>query len=190
MLEWQLPEEGEDMKSYAARYKICIDTTEAYAFVGLSLGGMVALELAEMMSPKMCVLISSAIRKQDLPKRYALLENVPIYKLVNGNILAATSMVLPYVIPIDKSGAKLYGHMVRQYDPVMFQRQVAMLVNWERKSTSVDYVHIHGKKDRIIPFRKQSRVTYPINGGGHKMLMTHSEEINIILNENLGFFSD
>ncbi len=184
-LEWDMPDEGETMASYASRYRSQIDTTEAYAFVGLSLGGMVAIELAEIMKPAECVLISSAVCRDDLPGRYRVLESIPLYKVVNGKVLALTSMVLPYIIPIDHSGAHLYGDMVRQYDALMFQRQVHMLIHWDRQTTCINYVHIHGSKDKIIPYKKQAKIDFLIRGGGHKMLMTHAEEINLILKQVL-----
>ena len=64
--------------TYARRVAPQIDSEENFTIVGVSFGGMLALELNKLLNPNLIVLISSAVGPQDNPRTYRLLER-PVY---------------------------------------------------------------------------------------------------------------
>ena len=66
-LEYLEPHEKEDFPSYIDRMAARIDTTERYSIIGVSLGGMIATELADRLQPEEVIVIAGAKTKSELP---------------------------------------------------------------------------------------------------------------------------
>src|SRR4051812_45165627 len=69
-VKYPVPARGTTLKQYAAQISQQIDTTNAYIFIGMSLGGMICSELSETFHPKKTIVISSAKCRSELPFRY------------------------------------------------------------------------------------------------------------------------
>ncbi len=79
---------GESMSHYAARVAATqIDTTAPFALVGVSLGGMVATELAAQLQPEHVLIIASAKTREELPVGYRFARYLPLYRLVGGRTM-------------------------------------------------------------------------------------------------------
>ncbi len=66
-LAWPALSENETFSSYCTKISALIDTSESFAVIGLSFGGMVATELAKKLQPKTTIIISSVSTKYELP---------------------------------------------------------------------------------------------------------------------------
>src|SRR6478752_103643 len=66
-LQWIEPVVNETLGSYAERLAEKIDTAEPFALVGLSMGGMIAAEIAQTYKPVSTILISSIPCSLHLP---------------------------------------------------------------------------------------------------------------------------
>jgi len=51
-LNWPVVEKNDDMKSYARKFLQQIDTSTPFCLLGVSFGGMLCAELAQLCSPK------------------------------------------------------------------------------------------------------------------------------------------
>ena len=69
------------MAQYARKLIPKIDTSASFILIGVSLGGMVAAELNEILHPLQTIIISSAKNRHELPKRYKFMRVLPLYKL-------------------------------------------------------------------------------------------------------------
>lgn len=76
-LEWDNPQPGDDMASYAARMLQQIDTSKPFVLVGCSLGGIMSVELSKISSPQQIFLISSMEQSREFP--WYLSEHVEVY---------------------------------------------------------------------------------------------------------------
>lgn len=63
-VKWITPEGDESMSSYAKRLCAQVDTSEPFALVGLSFGGMLATEMCKFIKPVHTILLSSAETKR------------------------------------------------------------------------------------------------------------------------------
>jgi surfactin synthase thioesterase subunit len=75
-MELPTPHKGEMLPEYAKRFVSQIDTTEKYSLIGVSLGGMICTELADLLKPEKVILISSAKCAAELPGRYRFQQKV------------------------------------------------------------------------------------------------------------------
>src|SRR5690606_8062739 len=58
-LNWIEPEDCTTMADYAARYVPMIDTSEPFYILGMSMGGMMAIELQKLIQPEKLILVST-----------------------------------------------------------------------------------------------------------------------------------
>ncbi len=178
---YPIPEKGETMQSFALKLVPQIDTTVPYFFLGTSLGGMLSVELTEILSPEKTIIISSAKSKQELPNRYGFMKKVPIYKLFRGRGLKTGARIMQPIVEPDRNTEKeIFKSMLRSKNPKYMKRTVAMIVEWERQKFSDKIVHIHGKKDHTLPFRNV-KADFVVETGSHMMTLTRPQEIKTIL---------
>ena len=83
-IEWIEAKKNETLASYAHRISACIDTTEPFILVGLSFGGMIAVEISKLYKPYKLILISSIPGIQDLPKLYKWAGKLHLQKIIMG----------------------------------------------------------------------------------------------------------
>jgi pimeloyl-ACP methyl ester carboxylesterase len=183
ILEYTLPSKGASMAEYAHQMAEQIDTCGRFSILGVSLGGMLAVEMDKFLDPEEIILIASAKTRQEIPRLYRSFQKVPIYKIIGGrSIIFWTWILQPIMEPLDKSDQKLWRRMLKAKDPVFMKRVIACIVEWENEYYDVEKVyHIHGERDRTLPIDPiQNPIV--ISGGTHIMTLTRGAEISAIVN--------
>jgi surfactin synthase thioesterase subunit len=66
IISYGTPGEGMSMQAFAKSLLSKIDTTEQFALIGVSLGGMICVELSELIKPELTIIISSAKNNREL----------------------------------------------------------------------------------------------------------------------------
>lgn len=93
IIKWIPPEKDEPLADYILRFSKKIDTSAPFSLIGVSFGGMVAIELNKIIKPEQTIIISSAASKYELP----LIVKV-IRKLHLANILPQLAFKPPKLI--------------------------------------------------------------------------------------------
>ena len=178
-LEYLMPVAGEELPDYAQRMSAQIDTTVPYSFLGVSFGGMVFLEMTKKLKPEHTFLISSAKNFHELPFQYRFQRTLPLYKVLGGNYMKRNAWLGAWLFdpPIRKEKA-LFQSMLAQKDPVFLERVFEMIVHWENDTIPTQVVHIHGDKDRTLPYRRV-KSAINIKGGTHWMVYFRADEIKL-----------
>ncbi len=184
IVEYLLPEKGETMAEYARRISAQIDSTRPYSFVGVSLGGMIAVEMTKYMNPEECIIIASAKSKEDIPKRYQFFRKYfPLYRILSGRFFKlSTRLAQPLFEPLTKENQALFRDMLKRKDPKFMKRIVRCIVEWENETYREDIIHIHGAHDHTLPV-KSANPTIILTEGTHMMTLSMGEEIAELLNE-------
>jgi pimeloyl-ACP methyl ester carboxylesterase len=181
-----LPQKGDNMQNYARKIIPQIDTTMPFVLIGVSLGGMVAAELNDLLHPLQTIIISSAKNRNELPSRYKFMHTLPIYRLFPAFLIKAGSFLLqPLVEPDRRKEKALFKSMLRNKDKMFLKRSIPLIVNWQKKTNDrKPLIHIHGTKDHTLPI-KYITANSIIKGGSHMMVLTQaaliSDEINKVL---------
>jgi hypothetical protein len=88
-IAWISPISNEDLSSYARRLSMQINEAEPFCLVGVSFGGMIAVELNKVMKPLQTIIIFSASTNAQIPWYYKIVGRFKIYTLVPIRILKA-----------------------------------------------------------------------------------------------------
>lgn len=183
-IKYVTPYKNETMSCYAERLSNQI-TDEKFVLVGVSLGGMLSTEIADILYPDQTIIISSAKHKSELPRRYTFQKHFPIYRLISPKMNKLGAKLLQPIVEPDRNKEKAaFKAMLDRKDPIFLNRTIAMIINWERRSTDKNIIHIHGDNDHTVPIRNVD-FNYKISNGSHMMTLTRANEISEILAEIL-----
>lgn len=184
-IDYELPDEGSSMKDYAEQLSKQIDTSEPFIVIGVSLGGMLASEIHDIVHPEKTIIISSAQSSLDLPKRYKLQQKVPLYKLVSGKVARWSAFVLQPIVEYDRNKEKeTFKAMLTDKDPEFLARTIPMIMEWDKTTRSEGLIQIHGSRDSTIPV-KNVNCDYLVEDGSHMMVLTEGEKISDLVKEIL-----
>ncbi len=185
-IHYIIPEKDETMKSYAYSLANQIDTSRRYSIVGVSLGGMLAVEMSEFLHPEEVIIISSAENRTELPFRYRFMKTLPLNKLFGGNFLHKAAPLAQIVVePDSKTERAICKSMLENKNKIFMKRSVNMIVNWERKTNDTKIIHIHGDTDHTIPLRNIKNPDYIVKTGSHMMTLTKGTELQKIVKSYL-----
>lgn len=183
-IEYTCPEKNQSMRDFALSLVSRIDTTKPFVLMGVSLGGMICVELAEVIKPLKVILISSAKNRNELPFRYRFQHIIPLYRLVPARMMLwGAQWMQPLVEPDRNKNKATFVAMLKAKEALYMKRTVAMIIHWDRRENAANLVQLHGSKDHTIPLRNVQNPRYIIAGGSHMMTLTRASEIEIILNE-------
>lgn len=183
-VDYLLPEKRESFETYVERMAAQIDTTQAFSIVGVSLGGMIAVELSERLSPEETIIIASAKSKEELPTRYKIFRWLPIHRVIGGRAMKfGTKLGQPFFEPMDESHETVFKSMINQKHPYFIKSAVRWIVGWERAAAASEIIHIHGDKDHTLPV-KCVAADYVLDGG-HMITLTHADAVSTLLNSHL-----
>ncbi len=183
-LEWIKPVPDESLAEYALRLSADIDTSQPFGLIGLSLGGMIAVEISKHKRAQWVVLISSIPVSKALPKYYHLGGKLGLHKIIPVSMLRQASFIKRFFSKEAGGDKALLREMIRNIDPHFLRWGMAAILGWRNETVPPRLVHIHGSADRILPKRLVTP-THTIRGGGHLFVMSRAREVNNILKEVL-----
>ncbi len=176
------PEKGLSMREYAEQLTEQIDVANPFVIVGVSLGGMLATEMSELVPAKKVIVISSAKTRNELPGRYKFQRKLPVHRLVPPRLaLLGAKMLQPIVEPDRQKEKDIFKSMLRDKDPIFLDRTIEMIMTWDRLEAPDNIIHIHGSNDHTIPIRNVTH-DHCIKGGSHMMTLTQAEAVSDTLN--------
>jgi pimeloyl-ACP methyl ester carboxylesterase len=155
------------------------------SIIGMSLGGLVAIELSKILNHKTIVIISSIKSEKEAPFFLKLARFFRIYYFVPVWFSRIIIPVIGFIAgTLNRDGYKLYKLMLQEWESKKFIWARRAALNWENKYVPSKLVHIHGSKDELFCYKK-IKPTYLIKGGRHNMILDRSEEISEILKKHL-----
>lgn len=180
VLEHQKPLPGETITAYAQRLTAKVNTKEPFILVGTSLGGIIAIEMAQFIKPKKIILISSVKHRNELPGWIRSMKHLKLHHLITGETLIklGNSNIKRIITRRDASVAQLLVDMHNNADPKFLEWAINEVVNWQgQPNNKHEIVHIHGTMDRLFPHRHINNAVY-VKGGTHIMGLTQAADVN------------
>ena len=190
---WVDPQSGDDLPRYARRMAEHVNPGGPCFLGGISLGGMIAIEMARHLNCRGCFLIASVRSPHELPWRARVMK--PLAMLLppgsGGVPTTAAKIALAtagrFLGPVPKSLLRQLADADRH-----FLRWASMaLLRWKphEDCLNIPVRQIHGDRDHVLPHT----LTTPdrlVRGGGHVLPMTHAEEVNEFLREGMAELGD
>lgn len=184
-VKWVTPHKNETLPHYALRLAEQIDTSKPFVLVGVSFGGMCAVEIAKKLNPLKTFLVSSCKRSAQLPwkitfwKRFALYKRLSDKRYIKGAYIVRKQFGVGSKEQTDK-----FLEMLRAAPENYFSGAVHCIMNWQSDEVPENVIQIHGTADRVLPYRKIV-CDYSIDGGNHFMIVNRAKEVNAIINKEL-----
>lgn len=182
VIKWIDPRPKEELNHYAKRLLEQIDQNEDFGLLGVSFGGIVAIELAKLTQPQKLILVSSVETNNQLPKTYVAIGKTQILKIIPNTLIKPPKLLLGYLF-----GAKnkqLLEQIIEDTKPEFIRWALNRMIDWSNESTSIRPTRIHGTNDKLIPLKGKS---IEVNDGGHFMIVDKAKEISKLVNEQLKY---
>jgi pimeloyl-ACP methyl ester carboxylesterase len=187
-VQWLQPLQGETLGSYATRLSEQITEPEP-DILGLSFGGMMAIEIAKLKPVSKIILLSSIKTSSELPRWMNLAGRSSVYKLLPSRqissikALRALRPIQNYFLGARTAEEKKIANEYRDHvDPVYLKWAIAQVLTWKNNAIPSNLLHIHGSNDHIFPAKKIQNA-HIIDGGGHFMVMDKTQEIARIIQQ-------
>jgi pimeloyl-ACP methyl ester carboxylesterase len=178
-IDWITPEKNETLQQYALR--ISKEIPKNASILGVSFGGMLAVEIANY--KKMChlFLISTAKTKFELPLLYRLAGKIGLVHLLPSKLLKKANILSYWFFGMKTREEKqLLKAILNDTDSCFLKWAMRAICLWNNEKIPENFTHIHGSADRILPFKKIKGAS-KIEKGGHLMVYTHAKDISIVM---------
>ncbi|HNF72962.1 MAG TPA: alpha/beta hydrolase [Chitinophagaceae bacterium] len=177
-LEWTEPYQNESLEEYARRMSATIIPNQPFVLVGLSFGGMVAIEIARLMNPEKIFLISSISCRSQLPQKYRIMGALGIHRSFFLRWVKSGNAWVHYYFGVRSGRIQQYlDERIQQTSLNYLRWSLEAILNWKEEKKNILIYQIHGTRDRIFPVRLiQAEKIIP--GGGHFMVLTHAKSIS------------
>ncbi len=182
VLRWLPPQTpAEALPHYAARLAEAVPPTRACWLVGVSFGGVLALEVARLRPLARVVLISSFAGPHELPWLGRMARATGLYHLLPPLLLPRLPHLANWFFGVkSRPDQQLLRQILQDTDPAFTRWAIARLLQWPGWP-EVPVVRIHGTDDRLLPHgAAHSQYRLP---GGHLIIISRAAEISQILNQ-------
>lgn len=207
-LSWLMPKGDESLDSYARRMSAGIMAPEpghalaaddartvgeqatvpgrAPILLGVSFGGMMAIEIAKLFPTAAVILVSSIRHRSQLPLPIKMTRHLGLGHWTPPANLRLLAPVQDHFLGVETPAD---SRLVREYrgnvDPHYLQWAIRHIAGWQNEWQPPALYHIHGSRDRVFPLNLVDP-THVVEGGGHLMIHNRAGQINKILISILG----
>jgi len=181
-LKYIHPKESITLRDYAELLAEHYTFEEPYFLGGISMGGMIAQELAHLTNPEGLVLISTATSRAEMPLLFEWARQLRMASLFNKPALEAIAKFGDQFTMKSPEGRQLFLEMLRDSDPDFMKFGAKSILEWEPPENKLPTVRIHGTIDRVFPSSKITDAKM-IEDGNHFMIFERGEEISKTLSE-------
>jgi pimeloyl-ACP methyl ester carboxylesterase len=177
-LEWMMPNDGETLKQYSARMAGGIKHDNP-VLIGVSLGGLVVQEMADVIKTRKVIIISSAKCNKEFPRRMKFAKLTKIYKTFPTRMIQnvdAVRKLFPGNNVLNRR-LDLYEKYLAVRDKKYLDWAFKVVIEWDREVPNPDVVHVHGDADGVFPVRYIKNYV-PVKGGTHIMIINRFSWMN------------
>jgi pimeloyl-ACP methyl ester carboxylesterase len=188
--QWLAPRRNEALSHYARRMAEQIDTSTPFFLAGISFGGMVALEAASVLQStgnvRGVILVAACRSYRGVPLGYRLATwfaaRSPIW------LVKLAKIAMPHMRRLfgirEASDVALFEEMLRDADAAYIRWCLGAVLGWKGEvSLDVPVFQIHGDRDYVLPLALAGPVDVVVEGAGHALNVSHSEQVNASIDE-------
>lgn len=151
LLEWEIPHTKESLQNYAKRMAEKVTHQDA-VLIGVSFGGVLVQEMAQFLSLRKLIIISSVKSNVELPRRMKIAKTTKAYKLLPTSLVQNSDKLVKYAFgPTLKMRILLYEKHLGMRSKTYLDWAIEQMVCWNRTQTDANVVHIHGDADEVFP---------------------------------------
>jgi pimeloyl-ACP methyl ester carboxylesterase len=179
-IKWLMPEKNETIENYSSRMSLQIED-ENPILMGISFGGIMAIEIAKQKQTQKIILISSVKTKNELPAWMRFCGKLYLNLFMPARSPKWFSPIAEnYLGAANVEEKKLAKNFRETISPAYLHWAVDKIIKWQNAIQPATIFHIHGTHDKTFPI-KNVQPTHSIKNGGHFMIMNKADEISAII---------
>jgi len=183
VIEWAEWGNAQTIREYAEVLSLQINKEESFGILGVSFGGMLAVEMSKFLHPDKLILISSAKSYRELPAIVRLSRRVGLHYLISPWLIK----IIPFagkVFGVSKKDKRFFDKMIDDTPKGHLKKTIRSILYWRNTVLPSRIIHIHGSHDKVIPIKKIQKPNV-IEGGGHFMVYNMANEVGDEINRIL-----
>ena len=186
---WLDPIGGESLVECAIRMAQRLDVSRPYYLAGISLGGMVAQEVAIHLAPRAkpegLILLSTCRSALGVPWTHRIVSRLvaagPDWFIHFGKTLVPHMRHLFGLM--EAKEVELFEGMMGSAKDASIRWSLQAIAGWKGGGAiDVPTFQVHAERDRVLPLRTAGPVDVIIEGAGHAMTVTRAAEVNTAVN--------
>lgn len=180
-INWLAPNKKENLTNYAQRLAAEI-TSKKPILIGLSFGGIVAVEIAKQIAVEKVILISSTKITKEVPWYFKIFRWFPVHLLIPfKSLLWAVYWLIDWFFSLESQEEReLLNNILIDTDARFLKWAINCVVYWKNELIPDNIYHIHGASDRIFPINGVEPDIL-VEKGGHFMVLNRAETISQLL---------
>jgi pimeloyl-ACP methyl ester carboxylesterase len=183
-IPWPDYDEHDEIPCYAQKVASLIKE-ENPILLGVSFGGMLAVEIAKMKSVKKVFIVSSSKTVHEIPHYGNFMKMLIKSEKLPGFFYTWPNKYLLKLFGAQTENEKQLVRDVMKVSDGLFMRWAMKAIQlWHNEDFPEPIVHIHGDADKIIT-PEFIHPNHWIKGGTHIMIYNRADEINAIINQEL-----
>ncbi|MBS1943941.1 MAG: alpha/beta hydrolase [Bacteroidetes bacterium] len=175
VLEWPPFAKGCTLHELAAEMSREVDASRPHVLAGVSMGGMVAQELAVITKPEMVVLVSSWTGPREWPQYVRWASRLHLWNLVRTRSMRMAWPLKQMLGPRPGEIDGLLWDMAGSQGADKIRSGLEAVLRWKGSPWRGPVYRIHGDNDHVIPLRFP--VDHVVKGGEHIMVLTKAVEV-------------
>ncbi len=184
-IQWIDPLPNETLEDYARRMLNQVQEEGNIVLIGVSFGGMMAIEMAKLKRIEQVIIVSSIKQKKELPPFFKLMKTVPLYPYFTKKWRDKTKFLWRKFFGLDTDEAKFFfDEMLTTTSEAYKTWAIDQMIKWRNTDYPNNLIHIQGTKDLIFPHKHLSNPIL-VKNGTHGMIVSHADEISAIINQIL-----
>ena len=187
-IHWVKPDHQDSVSTYAEKLIPQINLTHPFALLGVSLGGILAVELSSKINPEKVFIISSLKSSKEFPMYIRFFRWTNIGCFITAKLLKSTKPFIQLLFGrMNASDKKLIYKMIDDADNDFTPWAAKAIIKWRSKDEETPFekiVQIVGDKDLIYNYIDIKKCQV-IKDGTHVMILNKTHLINTIVDQNL-----
>jgi pimeloyl-ACP methyl ester carboxylesterase len=176
-IPWQKPFKKETITEYATRLRLKIKEPNP-TLLGISFGGIIAIEIAKQIHVEKLYLISSVETKLEIPFVYRLAGKFKLHKLIPYQLFKLPNPITYWAFGVKSNQDRLIlKQIILETDVQFLKWAIQEIITWKNEEKFPFTITIHGGKDRLLPpVKKNYQLLIP--DGGHLMILSNALEVS------------
>jgi pimeloyl-ACP methyl ester carboxylesterase len=186
LVDWLIPSYTDTLTTYSQNIINQYSINEDSIVIGVSLGGMISIEIAKQVKLDKVILISSIKTDSEAPWYFKFFRSLPVYKAIPGKLMTHVGFLIkPMFGNMNANDLQLFKSMLRNSSPVFLKWAMWAALYWKNNMVFSNLYHIIGDNDLVFPYKNIKNPTAIIKGGTHIMVFDKADEINKLFAEIL-----
>ena len=183
VIEWTEWGNAQTIREYAEVLSLQINTEEPFGILGVSFGGMLAVEMSKFLNPSKLIIVSSAKSYKELPVIVRFASRLGVHHLISPWLIK----IIPFagkIFGVSKKDKRFFDKMIDETPAGHLKKTIRSILYWKNTDLPSGVLHIHGSRDKVIPIKKTQKPAV-VEGGGHFMVYNMANEVGEIINKHL-----